>query len=455
VLAAPLRNVRVIDASAVIAVPYAIAVMADMGAEVLKIEAPHRASPRNASFDLFNRGKRGIALDLTTSEGVKLFKELVSISDVVVENYTPRVMRNFGLDYNMLRQVRPDIIMLSNTGFGQTGPWQNYMAFGAILDPMCGISACTGYEDGALQKVGEAHLDFTVCWTAIFAIMAALHHRRATGQGQYIDLSMYEASVSSIGQVVMDASVNHRDGMPQPRGNKHSAFAPHGCYPCAGDDAWVTIAVTNDHEWEALCCAMGRSELATDPRFMESMSRYGHQDELDPIISAWTTSLTHYEVMHRLQQVGVPAGAVLNAEELVVDPHLKHRGFYELLEPSSPPPGVAALPQIGRAWKMSETPGTVRAPAPRAGQHSASALRELLAVGPEEFAALAVAGVVCTGPTGAAAAPPAGGALTPEEQLRLGLAAAYVPDFLRVLNEAFDRQVLGAPSPVTAREVAT
>src|SRR5262249_25026528 len=156
-----------------------------------------------------------------------------------------------------------------------------------------------------------------------------------TGQGQYIDLSMYEATVSSIGHVIMDAAVNQRTGMPTPQGNRHPFLAPHGCYPCRGSDRWVTIAVTDDAEWRALCTAMERPDLAADGRFVTAYLRHRHQEELDPIIAGWTRAHDHYELMHSLQQAGVPAAAVLSNKELLLDPHLRARGFYELVPPCS------------------------------------------------------------------------------------------------------------------------
>ncbi|MCI0858197.1 MAG: CoA transferase, partial [Chloroflexi bacterium] len=338
----PLSGIRVTDLSRVFAMPYAGAYLADLGAEVIKVDScqaqfmdttrtlngPYPDNDpgelhweRGGTFQTLNRGKRSLTLDLRSETAVGLLKDLVRVSDIVLENFTPRVMNRFGLDYASLRAVKPDLIMVSNTGYGHSGPWSNFGAMATALEPTHGTGAFIGYqdsvEDGRLtegsvpNKIGNSYTDFLASWTAQLAVMASLLHRARTGRGMWIDLAMYQVGVSFMGAGVLDYAFNGR--RTNRIGNRHGAMAPHGCYPCRGNDEWVTIAVRDDADWVSFCQALGQPSLAADPRFATAQTRLGHQEELDAIIAAWTGEQGQYQVMENLQARGVPAGPVLNA----------------------------------------------------------------------------------------------------------------------------------------------
>ena len=325
----PLRNIRVVDLSRVFAMPFAGAQLADLGAEVIKIDtcqaqfmdttrAITGPFPDNrpgelwweqgGTFQTLNRGKRSLTLDLRSAEAQEILKRLVSLSDIVLENFTPRVMARFGLDYPALRAVKPDLIMVSNTGYGHTGPWRGFGAMASALEPTHGTGAFIGYleQDGGESrpgnipnKVGNSYTDFLATWTALLSVMAALLHRAETGRGTWIDLAMYQAGAAFTGEGLLAAAYHgHRANRI---GNRHPYMAPHGCYPCQGQDQWVTIAVRDDADWPAFCAALNAPELAADPRFATARQRLQLQDELDAIISDWTRQRTSYQVMETLQ----------------------------------------------------------------------------------------------------------------------------------------------------------
>ena len=333
----PLENIRVVDLSRVFAMPFAGANLADLGAEVIKIDtcqAQFMETTRTitgpfpdnqpgelwweqgGTFQTLNRGKRSLTLDLRSEEAQGILKELVSVSDIVLENFTPRVMARFGLDYASLRAVKPDLIMVSNTGYGHSGPWSNFGAMASALEPTHGTGAFMGYLDddgsGKLSqgsvpnKLGNSYTDFLATWTALLSIMAALLHRAKTGRGTWIDLAMYQAGAAFIGEGLLAYSFNGE--RTRRIGNRHMSMAPHGCYPCLGEDQWVTIAVRDDVDWKAFCAAVGQPELATSARFATAPQRLQHQDELDGIVAGWTCGRTSYDVMELLQGAGVPAG---------------------------------------------------------------------------------------------------------------------------------------------------
>ena len=345
----PLESIRVVDLSRVFAMPFAGANLADLGAEVIKIDtcqAQFMETTRTitgpfpdnrpgelwweqgGTFQTLNRGKRSLTLDLRSEEARSILKELVSVSDIVLENFTPRVMARFGLDYASLRSARPDLIMVSNTGYGHSGPWSNFGAMASALEPTHGTGAFMGYLDddgsGGLtvgnvpNKVGNSYTDFLATWTALVSIMAALLHRAKTGRGCWIDLAMYQAGASFIGEGLLAYSFNGERARRM--GNRHPSMAPHGCYPCVGDDQWVTIAVRDDTDWRVFCEALGRADLAADPSLATAQQRLSRQDELDAIIAGWTRQYASYQVMETLQGAGVPAGPVLTAEQTLNDP---------------------------------------------------------------------------------------------------------------------------------------
>ena len=372
----------------------ATSILALFGAEVIKVESRRRIDhsrifslttgqwfdepDRSPVFNDMNLGKLSANIDLSHPEGVALAKRLVAISDVVVENMRPGKIQALGLGYEELRKVKPDIIMLSSSARGATGPESGYIGYAPLFGALSGFSYISGYEgEDPIRLSGE--IDLLSAATSAFAIMAALLHRQATGEGQYIDLSSTEATTVLMGEVLLDYFMN---GRSQTRhGNDHPFMAPHNCYRCRGEDRWVSIAVGSDQEWLALCRAAGHPEWAEDPRFSTGLSRWRHRQELDRLIEGWTASLTPAEVTERLQAVGVAAAPSASSEELWADPHLRARGFWSEVEH----PVLGRQVVISPVWRLSRTPLEVPGPAPLFGQHNEYVFGELLGLSREEI----------------------------------------------------------------------
>ena len=449
----PLENIRVVDLSRVFAMPFAGANLADLGAEVIKIDtcqAQFMETTRTitgpfpdnqpgelwweqgGTFQTLNRGKRSLTLDLRSDEAQGIVKDLVSVSDIVLENFTPRVMARFGLDYASLRAVKPDLIMVSNTGYGHSGPWSSFGAMASALEPTHGTGAFMGYLEeegsGAVQfgnipnKVGNSYTDFLATWTALVSVMAALLHRAKTGRGTWVDLAMYQNGAFFIGEGLLAYAFNGE--RTRRIGNRHSAMAPHGCYPCQGEDQWVTIAVRDDADWTAFCGAIDAPDMAAEARFATVRQRLEMQDELDGIVSGWTRGRTSYEVMEALQQAGVPAGPVLTAGQALTDPHFRHRGFFEkVTHPEET--GLGTKEYIGRGWKFSGSEVGIAGPAPILGEANDYALGQILGLTAEQVDALAVQEVIGAEPIGGRSP----SQVPMETQVELGWVAAFDPDF--------------------------
>lgn len=441
-----LEGIRITDIGTALAIPVATKFLADFGAEVIKIESfahidSNRVGPytdndpgekywdRGVPYMSANANKLSIALDLTKPQGKEIFKELVKISDVVTENFSTRVMKNLGLDYSVLKEVKPDLIMLSSCGFGQTGPWKDYGAYGWGLESMSGISQVTGYQDGPPLRSSIPYNDFLGAMNAAILVMAALEYRRKTGKGMYIDLSQYEAGVCAVGETILDYSMNQR--VQTRMGNRHPSMAPHGCYRCSGDDKWVVIAVSSDEEWQALCQAMGNPAWAKEDKFADTVSRWKNQDELDRLIQEWTATRDHREVTRILQAAGVPAGAVLNSKAQALDPHLKDRNYYWLAK--HPEVGTRAFP--GPWAKLSRTPGVMRITPPTLGQHNEQVLSELLGMSKPEIAELATEGIIGSKPVGVAELPPSYMPVVPiAVAMALGALSEYDENYKEILG---------------------
>jgi len=273
-------------------------------------------------------------------------------------------MGRLGLDYEACQAIRPDIIYLSLSGYGATGPSSNFVSYGMQLQAFAGMASLTGYEDGPPRNLGTAVADTVGGLAGAFGILAALHYRRNTGKGQNIDISQCEALAAFCPEAVMDYMMNKR--VAGPVGNRDDIMAPHNVYKCRGEDAWVSIAVSTDEEWQGLCEAMGRSDLVGDPRYTGRSTRHRNQKELDKVISEWTSRRGDYEAMHTLQASGVPVAAVLKNSQMVRDPHLNDRGF--CIEDDHPETGKRII--SGFSWHLDRTPGGVRSHAPLLGQHN-------------------------------------------------------------------------------------
>ena len=449
------------DLSRVFAMPFAGANLADLGAEVIKIdtcqtqfmdttrtitgpfpdnETGERWWEQGGTFQNLNRGKRSLTLDLRNSESQNVIRELVSVCDVVLENFTPRVMARFGLDYESLRGYKPDLIMVSNTGYGHSGPWSNFGAMASALEPTHGTGAFMGYmqeesdgdsvdrliEGDVPNKMGNSYSDFLASWTALGALMGSLLRRSRTGEGQWIDLAMYQTGTTVIGAGLLDYVFNSR--RTQRIGNRHPFLSPHGVYPCKGIDQWVAIAARDDVDWEAICQAIGQPELIIDPRFSDPLTRRQNQEQLDEIISVWTSERTSYGVMETLQIAGLPAGAVLTAKQALTDPQFLDRGFFETVHN---PPEVGLRPKgyVGRGWKFSKSEAEIKAPAPQLGEANEYVLGELLGVDQSRIQSFAEDWIIGNLPDGGGAP----GQVKLDEQVEIGSIVAYDPDYLELL----------------------
>jgi crotonobetainyl-CoA:carnitine CoA-transferase CaiB-like acyl-CoA transferase len=394
----PLAGLRVIDLSYVFAVPYMAALMSDLGAEVIKIEGPHRLDQtrsgafgphldndpgtdpwnRSGSFHVLNRGKRSLLLDLSGEEGRDALRKMVRDADFVLENYTPRVLRDWGLDHEALREINPALIMLSNTGYGATGPWSSFPSQGTTLEATMGITHYTGYRGDKPWKVGQSYPDFLACWSGLTALFAALRHRRRSGEGQWIDLGMYQLGAVTMPEPLLQWQLDGCD--PQRIGNEHALHVPSNLYPAQGVDQWVAITVSSDAQWRRLAARIG---LDGDRRLECEAGRREQRALIDEAVANWTARQEAWAVTRLLQAEGIASGPVLNNRDLLLDPQLRQRGFYEAVEHPLP---VGLRPIIGRPYRMRNRRPRIQRPAPRLGEHGHAALREMFGFSEHELA---------------------------------------------------------------------
>jgi crotonobetainyl-CoA:carnitine CoA-transferase CaiB-like acyl-CoA transferase len=331
-----LSGLRVLDFTWVLAGPYATRILADFGAEVIKIQTKKTAKGAESNltgyFNHWNRNKRGITLDMSFPEARGIVLKLIAKSDVLIENYSPRVMSNWGLDYERLKVMKPDLIMMSMSAMGQNGPWKDFVAFGHTLQALSGLTDLTSFTKDSPLGLGYAYADLVSGLYATLTILAALQYRYRTGQGQHIDLSEYEAICTVMGPAFLDISMNRKKVLPQGNRSDDILAAPYGCYRCTGLDRWCVIAVFNEAEWQALCEVMGFPVWTREGRFSTLSNRKEHADELDKFLEQWTLRYTPEEVVNLLQKARVPTGVVQNAEDLAKDPQLIAREFFIHLE---------------------------------------------------------------------------------------------------------------------------
>ena len=332
----PLHGIRVLDFTWMLAGPYATRIFADFGAEVIKIQSKKTAKGAESNltgyFNTWNRNKRSITLDMAYPEAREMVLKLTEKSDVVIENFSPRVMSNWGLDYGKLKEVKPDLIMLSMSAMGQGGPWKDYVAFAPTLHALSGLTHLTSFEKNAPIGLGYAYADIVAGLYAAFAVLAALEYRDRTGQGQYIDLSEYEAICTLMGPSLLDTLLNDKEILPEGNCPDYIAAAPYGCYKCSGEDRWCVIAVSNEEEWRSLCRVLGHPEWVKEDRFATVTQRKGNRKELDELMTEWMTQHTAEEVVSLLKEAGISSGVVQNAEDLSRDPQLMARNFFVQLE---------------------------------------------------------------------------------------------------------------------------
>ena len=394
----PLEGIRVADFSWVWAGPYCTMHLAYLGADVIKIEsqahldlmrrlpiAPRGVKPgfdSSGPFNQWNQGKKSIQLNLGKPEGIVLAKELVQQCDVVIENFATGVMEEMGLGYEELKKLKPDLVMVSISGYGHTGPLKDYMGYGPAIPPLTGLSSLTGYQGGPPQELGVSIGDPNAGISAAVAICAALAARKRTGQGQYIDVSLWGAAAVLAAEGWMEYAMN---GVEPPRqGNRDILMAPHNCFRCRGEDTWVTIACGTEEEWQALCRVTGHRHWAEDPRFRNMTDRKAHEDELERLITTWTEQHDRWEITQMLQAVGVAAFPSMSSKDIVEDAQLNARGFFARLPHSE----VGVQTHTGIPWILTNTPNGVRSPAPLLGQHTDEVLRDVLGYGEEEIARL-------------------------------------------------------------------
>jgi benzylsuccinate CoA-transferase BbsF subunit len=389
----PLEGVRILDFTWAWAGPHATLLLAFLGAEVIKVESRRRldhtrlrslmtgpimTSPdHSVIFNDLNAGKLSLTLNLSQPKAVEIAKRIAQISDVVTENMRPGVMERLGLGYDDLKAVKPNIIMLSSSAVGATGPERTYAGYAPTFAAMSGLAYITGHPDGPPMPLSGA-VDLRVGTTSAFAVLAALHYRARTGKGQYIDLSSTEAVSALIGHTFMDYSMNSR--VQTRAGNRDHLMAPHNCYPCLGEDKWVTIAVACQEEWDALRRVVGDGRLE-DERFADAASRWQNQEALDQIIGEWTASHSQEEVTQALQKVGVATMPLHDGLTLVRDAHLRERGVLEPLHH----PLIGERLTLSPPWRFSRTLAQIRRPGPLLGEHNQYVLGELLGMASDEI----------------------------------------------------------------------
>lgn len=406
----PLAGVRVCDLTWIIAGPTATRVLADFGAEVIRVEhgqaidAIRLGRPivgdqptlnNSGFFNYFNRNKKSILLNVRHPMGMDVLRRLVAASDVVVENFSSGTMESWELDYAQLREIRQDIIYCSISGFGHSGRDRAFTTWGPTAQALSGLTFTSGLPGEPPAGWGYSYMDHTAGYTAASAILMALHHRNRTGEGQHIDISQVEAGIVLNGPAVLDFTVNgrswRREGMPPGNRAWEPAFAPHNTYPCRGEDRWLAVAVTNEAEWQALVRALDDPAWTGDPRFATNEGRLAHQDELDANIAAWSADQDDYAAMEILQAAGVRAGVCQKASDRFErDAQLAARDWWHRL----PHPELGDCDYDGIVPKLARTPGRLRSASPMLGADTWDVLAGVVGMSAEEIAEHEAAGVL-------------------------------------------------------------
>lgn len=395
-----LKGIRVLDFTRVLSGPYATRILADFGAEVIKVQSGKTAGPLPNSggyFNAWNRNKRSITLDMSRAGGRELAMQLVGICDVVVENFSPRVMCNWNMGYEALSRRHPGIIMLRMSGMGQTGPWKHHVAYGPTVQALGGLTHLSSFGKAAPVGPGYALADHVSGLYGALTLLAALEHRDLTGNGRCIDLSQYEVVAAMIGPALLQARSHGPD--PLPAGNRpdYEAAAPHGCYPCRGEDQWCVIAVYDDRQWQALVRVMGTPGWALEPGVSTLEARTAGHGSLDQRIAEWTCRQDARNLVQQLQEAGVCAGVVQDAHQLAQDPHLLDQGFLnrarhpeygEILQDRSPIRlNADPVTALGR-------PDRDVTQAPALGEANAYVFMDLLGLGEAAYAAHVRNGII-------------------------------------------------------------
>ncbi|MDP6580731.1 MAG: CoA transferase [Vicinamibacterales bacterium] len=401
----PLSGIRVADFFWLIAGPATSRILADYGADVIKIESAARvdqirdggvwpppdrltATSRNSVFNDCNTNKRSITLDLNHPEAIEIAKQLVACCDIVTNNFKGDRMERWGLGYEELRRIKPDVIMLTMPVMGTTGPYLSYGANGNGVIAAGGINFGMGFPERPPTGMGPLYSDFATPYVAASALMSALHHRERTGEGTFIDLAQFESTVGLLGPQILEYTAN--GSLPERRGNRSADWAPHGAYPCAGEDRWIAIAVTSDEEWVACCEAMGQHDVSADKRYATNRARLDHAAELDRLVESWTSDWDAWDLTHHLQQSGVAAGVVEDLEDMLTrDPHLRERHFEDIPGHND---GLQYITHRQPA-RLDGQDVPLRRP-PDMGEHNQEVFEELLGISGQQYAELLADGVV-------------------------------------------------------------
>ncbi|MGE0821834.1 MAG: CaiB/BaiF CoA transferase family protein [Candidatus Binatia bacterium] len=399
----PLADVKILDFMWVIAGPASTRMLADYGATVVRLESTHRfdatrtvgpfhdGKPGLENSGLFfnmNTGKRMLTLDITKPEARDVILDLVRWADIVTESFSPRAMRAHGYDYDSLRKVNPNLIMLSSCLMGQTGPMAHFAGFGNLAAAIVGFTNIAGWPDRPPAGPFGAYTDYIAPWFTASALLAALEYRHRTGQGQYIDFSQAEAALHFLTPGLLDTALNKR---PQQRmGNRDRNYAPHGVYPTALSHSWIAIAVTSEAQWSSLCTAMARPELSTDARFATMSARLAQQDTLDEMLTNWTKTHDPSQLETLLQSQRVPASVVQTMHELARDPQLTHRSH--LVQLSHPTYGTTTVE--GSRFRLSRTPARIEGSAPTSGRDNQQVLETVLGYSDERITELVASGAL-------------------------------------------------------------
>jgi len=398
----PLKGIRVADFGQIVAMPFTAQILGWLGAEVILVETKHRlttrawppfaeAEPgvnRSGGFNTINNTKLGCTLNLREPQGMELAKRLISISDIVAENYSTGTMERMGIGYQDMQRLRPDVIYLSLGAFGRTGPMKDLAGFHSVINLFSGLAAVTGHTGSHPRILGGIFPDpFSGCY-CVLSILEALYHRANTGEGQYIEVAMTEALATLLPEAVMEYSLNGKEA--ERVGNKHKDKSPHDIFRCKGNQRWVAISVDGSSQWQTLCLVMEHPEWRQDPRFAGDDNRQKNQGQLNPLIEAWTLSKTPEEVAGLLQSAGVAATPVMDSDEVLADPHMIERGFVTQVEHQE----TGSRPMGTVSWAIDgERPSNFR-PAPLLGEHNQYVFCNLLGLSEEEVNGLVESGVI-------------------------------------------------------------
>lgn len=395
----PLEGLKVLDFCWVAAGPMITKYLAEYGATVVRVESSKRPEPlrsaapfkngvvginRSGYFANYNVDKYGVSIDMRHPKAKDLVLRAASWADLVTESFTPGTMERWGLGYEDIKSVNPEIILFSTSMFGRGGPMERQPGFGPVLTSLAGLTHITGWPDRDPVNPHGAYTDFIVPKFAVAAIVSGLDYRRRTGRGMHLDMSQLEASIHFSAPFLLDCDVNNREQGRQ--GNRDPGAAPHGAYPCLGDDRWIAIACVSDQQWQAIQkqVAPDGSGWPYEQRFATFRGRKAEEDDLDMLMSQWTATWEPRNLMEALQKLGVPAGIVNDTSDLFQDPQLKHQRHFQYLEH----PELGTYATDSSEFSLSLTPGRLERAAPLMGQHTEEVLTKFWGFSQEEFQSL-------------------------------------------------------------------